>query len=63
MPDDQTTLEIAPAHPESAEPVFKNPAQLDLFWQEFYSKVKDQLDHWDAARAQSEEDTKNLWLR
>jgi hypothetical protein len=63
MPDDPINLEIAPGHPETAEPVFKDRADLDHFWAEFYSKVKGELEQWDAARAQSEEDARNLWLR
>jgi hypothetical protein len=63
MPNDQTTLDIAPAFPESAQPVFKDRAEVDHFWQEFQSKVKGQLEQWDAARAQSEEDARQLWLR
>jgi len=58
-----TSLDIAPAHAESAQPMFKDQAELEEFWQEFYSKVKCQLKEWEAARAQSEEDARNLWLR
>ena len=63
MPDDQITLNIAPDYPESKQPVFKNRAEVEHFWQEFHSKVKGQLEQWDAARAQSEEDARQLWLR
>lgn len=62
MPDEDT-LDIAPAFPESAQPVFKDRTEVETFWQEFQSKVKGQLEHWDAARAQSEEDARQLWLR
>lgn len=62
MPDEET-LDIAPTFPESAQPVFKDRAEVETFWQEFQSKVKGQLEHWDAARAQSEEDARQLWLR
>lgn len=63
MPEQHTLLDIAPAHPESAQPVFKDRAELEHFWHEFHSKVKRELEHWDAARAQSEEDARHLWLR
>jgi hypothetical protein len=63
MPDDQTLLDIAPAYPESTQPIFKDRAEVENFWHEFHSKVKEQLEHWDAARAQSEEDARQLWLR
>ncbi|MDX2186719.1 MAG: hypothetical protein SFV32_07295 [Opitutaceae bacterium] len=59
----ETPLTIAPAHAETAQPVFKDRAELDEFWHEFYSKVKRQLQEWDTARAQSEENARNLWLR
>jgi hypothetical protein len=63
MPDSNTLLEIAPEYPESAKPVFKDRDELEEFWNEFHSKVKCELEHWNAARAQSEEDARNLWLR
>ena len=63
MPNDQSNIEIAPGFPESSQPVFKNRAEVEIFWQEFQSKVKGQLEQWDAARAQSEEDARQLWLR
>ena len=56
-------LDIAPGYPECAQPLFKSEAELDEFWQEFYSKVKPELEEWEIARARSEEDARHLWLR
>jgi hypothetical protein len=63
MPDDENLLEIAPNYPTSDKPVFKDRAEMENFWHEFHSKVRGQLKQWDAARAQSEEDARQLWLR
>jgi hypothetical protein len=64
MPTHQNAaLTVAPNYAESAQPVFKDPADLEKFWQEFHSKVKVKLEHWDEARAKSEEDARHLWLR
>jgi hypothetical protein len=62
MPKENTPPTIAPAHAETAQPVFKNRDDLDEFWQEFHSKVKQQLQVLEIARAQSEESARNLWL-
>lgn len=62
MPEHSTSLDIAPAYAETGRPVFTNREQLDDFWHEFASKVKQQLQVWDNARAQSEENARNLWL-
>lgn len=58
-----TNLELTPEQSTQARPVFNNQAELENFWQDFYSKVKDDLVRWDEARARSEEDARNLWLR
>jgi hypothetical protein len=63
MPNQNTSLTVASSYAESAQPVFKDPAELEKFWHEFHSKVKVKLAHWDEARAKSEEDARHLWLR
>jgi hypothetical protein len=63
MPNQNALLRLAPDYPESAQPLFKDRGELDMFWSEFHSKVKVKLEHWDQARAKSEEDARHLWLR
>ncbi len=63
MPNQNVLLTVAPNHAESTQPVFKDRAELEKFWHEFHSKVKVKLEHWDEARAKSEEDARHLWLR
>jgi hypothetical protein len=54
---------LALGHPESAQPVFKNGAELEQFWNDFQSKVNVKLEYLNIARAKSEEDARHLWLR
>ncbi len=58
-----TDLELTSDQENRARSVFKNDTELELFWQDLYSKVKDDLKRWEEVRARSEEDARNLWLR
>lgn len=62
MADHETPIKIAPAFPASTQPIFKDRAELEDYWHEFYSRVRGRLEHLDDARARSEEDARNLWL-
>lgn len=63
MPNKNKLVTLAPGYPETEQPVFKDGTELEHFWNEFHSKVNVKLEHWNVARAKSEEDARHLWLR
>lgn len=62
MTPDTNPLKLAPRHAESEKPLFKDDDDLEGFWSDLYSKVTPSLEKWDRARAQSEEEARNLWI-
>ena len=58
-----TDLELAPGYEIQKKEVFADHAQYEAFWDAFYAQVKEELERLEQARALSEEDSRNLWLR
>lgn len=58
-----TDLQIVARQGAETQPETVPPAELERFWQDLYTKVKEDLERLDQARSKSEEDARNLWLR